>query len=54
MDKRVLGKGLDALIPRKAAALAGTAAAREFTYLSLDKLQPGKYQPRQDFGEKEL
>jgi len=51
MEKRVLGKGLDALIPKKATL---PATPREFAYLSLEKLQPGKYQPRQDFNEKDL
>ena len=50
MEKRVLGKGLDALIPKKTAALL----PKEFTYLPLDKIKPGKNQPRQEIGEKDL
>ena len=50
MERRVLGKGLDALIPKKATALL----PKEFVYLPLDKVRPGKYQPRQKIEEKEL
>lgn len=51
MGKKVLGKGLEALIPKKAAALAPD---KEFTYLPLDKLSSGKYQPRREMDGKEL
>lgn len=48
--KVVLGKGLEALIPKKPVA----GLSKEFTYLPLDKISPGKYQPRQDIDEEEL
>ena len=50
MERRVLGKGLDALIPKKTAA----APPKEFTYLPVDKIKPGRFQPRQEIKEKEL
>jgi ParB family chromosome partitioning protein len=50
MERRVLGKGLDALIPKK----ISPTPSREFTYLSLEKIKPGAYQPRQEIEEKEL
>ncbi len=48
--RRVLGKGLDALIPKKVV----TEEVGEFTYLPLDVLVPGPYQPRQEIEEREL
>jgi ParB family chromosome partitioning protein len=51
MEKKVLGKGLDALIPRK---IPAQGAAKEFVYLPLHKLQPGRYQPRQEINQTEL
>lgn len=51
MEKRVLGKGLDALIPRR---IPAQDTAKEFTYLPLHKIRPGKYQPRQEINETEL
>ena len=50
MERRVLGKGLDALIPKKTSAML----PKEFTYLALSKIQPAANQPRQDIDEKEL
>lgn len=50
MERRVLGKGLDALIPKKPV----TVLPKEFTYLPLYKIRTGKYQPRQDMESKEL
>ncbi|MBU0694816.1 MAG: ParB/RepB/Spo0J family partition protein [Candidatus Omnitrophica bacterium] len=50
MERRVLGRGLDVLIPKKPI----TATAEEFTYLPLNKIRPGRYQPRQEMEEKEL
>ena len=51
MERRVLGKGLDALIPKKAAEVN---QEKEFTYLSIEMIQPGKYQPRKEIDAKEL
>jgi ParB family chromosome partitioning protein len=50
MERRVLGKGLDALIPKKTAAML----PKEFIYLSLDEIRPAKNQPRQEIDPKEL
>ena len=50
MERRVLGKGLDALIPKKTAV----ALPKEFVYLPIEKIKPGRYQPRQNIGQKEL
>jgi ParB family transcriptional regulator, chromosome partitioning protein len=49
IDRRVLGKGLDALIPQKIAV-----APKEYTHLPLAKIIPGRYQPRQEIGDMEL
>ena len=50
MQRRVLGKGLDALIPKKTTE----AAPKEFTHLALDLITPAKNQPRQQMSKKEL
>jgi ParB family chromosome partitioning protein len=50
MERKVLGKGLEALIPRKTAAIL----PKEFTHLSVSKIRPAKNQPRQEIGKKEL
>jgi ParB family chromosome partitioning protein len=50
MERKVLGKGLDALIPKKITP----SFAKEFTYLPLEKIKPARYQPRQEIEEKEL
>jgi len=49
IDRRVLGKGLDALIPQRVAT-----APKEYTQLALNKIKPGRYQPRQEIGDSEL
>ncbi len=51
MEKRVLGKGLDALIPKKTAVVS---PEKDFTYLPLGKIRSGKYQPRREIIGKEL
>jgi ParB family transcriptional regulator, chromosome partitioning protein len=50
MEKRVLGRGLDALIPKKATSIS----PKEFVYLSMDKVVPAKKQPRQKVDQQEL
>lgn len=50
MERKVLGRGLDALIPKKPTAML----SREFTHLALDRIKPAKNQPRQKVSEKEL
>lgn len=50
MERKVLGRGLDALIPKKSAAML----PREFTHLALDRIKPAKNQPRQEVSKKEL
>lgn len=50
MERKVLGKGLDALIPKKTESLL----PKEFSYLPLDKVVPSQKQPRQKVEQKEL
>ena len=50
MERKVLGRGLDALIPKKTAAML----PREFMRLSLSRIRPAKKQPRQKVSDKEL
>lgn len=50
MERRVLGKGLDALIPKKTMI----TLPKEFIYLPLEKIKPAKSQPRQEMGAEEL
>lgn len=45
-----MGKGLDALIPKKPTVIP----SKEFANLSLSDIQPAKRQPRQNIDEKEL
>lgn len=53
--KRGLGRGLDALLGDSFEPDAGTAAAAgELRELTLDELQPGRYQPRTDMDEQAL
>ncbi len=52
MERKVLGKGLDVLIPKK--LTTPTIAEKEFTYLPINKIQTGRFQPRQTISEKEL
>jgi ParB family chromosome partitioning protein len=51
MERKVLGKGLDALIPKKPIVID---LEKDFTYLPLNKIKAGKYQPRREIGGKEL
>lgn len=46
--KKVLGKGLDAIIPDKG------AASSEFVHLPLEEVAPNKYQPREEFTQEEM
>ena len=48
MEKRVLGKGLDALIPKK------ITEEKEFVYIPLNQIDPSKFQPRQEIDNKEI
>ncbi|MFH1504593.1 MAG: ParB/RepB/Spo0J family partition protein [Candidatus Omnitrophota bacterium] len=50
MAQRVLGKGLEALIPKNPTIIS----SKEFIHLSLRDIQPAKQQPRQRIDEKEL
>ncbi|CAN5366635.1 ParB/RepB/Spo0J family partition protein [soil metagenome] len=45
-----LGRGLEALLGHTATTLSETSAAGELRHLSVEFIQPGKYQPRQDIG----
>ncbi|MBD3264729.1 MAG: ParB/RepB/Spo0J family partition protein [Candidatus Omnitrophica bacterium] len=50
MERRVLGKGLEALIPKKTTS----ATPKEFVYLPIEKIKPARYQPRQAIDKGEL
>ncbi|MDD3296095.1 MAG: ParB/RepB/Spo0J family partition protein [Candidatus Omnitrophica bacterium] len=50
IQRKVLGKGLDALIPKKTTAIL----PKEFVYMSLQDVCPAKNQPRQSIDTKEL
>ncbi|MCK4917040.1 MAG: ParB/RepB/Spo0J family partition protein [Candidatus Omnitrophica bacterium] len=50
MERRVLGKGLDALIPKKAV----TVLPEEFAHLDIDKICPAPNQPRKEIAKLEL
>jgi len=64
MQKRVLGRGLSALIPEKDKdvvpiiidAISSVAVSEKDRIVSLDiiKIKPNKYQPREEFGEEKL
>ncbi|MCT8988270.1 ParB/RepB/Spo0J family partition protein [Shewanella phaeophyticola] len=63
LKKRGLGKGLDALLSHSNAATRKNeqpedtqplATAGDLIHLALDKLQPGKYQPRKDMSPEAL
>ncbi len=49
MAKRVLGKGLDALIPKKK-----MPNGDQFIYLPIEKIEPNQYQPRKAMNQKDL
>ncbi|MCK5394178.1 MAG: ParB/RepB/Spo0J family partition protein, partial [Candidatus Omnitrophica bacterium] len=50
MERRVLGKGLDALIPKKAV----TVLPEEFAHLDINKICPAPNQPRKEIAKLEL
>lgn len=50
MQKRVLGKGLDALIPKQ----ENQGDNKEFRYMPITEIRVGKYQPREIMKEEEL
>lgn len=52
MEKKALGRGLDALLP--AAKPASTRDMPEVQYLRVDAIVPNRYQPRQTFAPQEL
>jgi ParB family chromosome partitioning protein len=49
MERKVLGKGLEALIPRKT-----EIKDREFIYLSIEKIHSSRFQPREEIEPQEL
>ncbi|MFO0705328.1 MAG: ParB/RepB/Spo0J family partition protein [Nitrospira sp.] len=53
MEKKALGKGLDALLPSGQSALQGTSQA-EIQQIKVDAIVPNRYQPRQIFHPAEL
>lgn len=50
MEKKVLGRGLEALIPKK----EPPRAQKEYTYIDIEKLRLSEYQSRTDLKEAEL
>ena len=52
MEKKALGKGLNALLPEKKSV--NWSVGEEVKYLSVDQIIPNRYQPRQVFDESEL
>jgi len=53
MAKKVLGKGLEALIPKKAAA-AVAEEDEEFAYIDINQIARSKFQPRKTISPQEL
>lgn len=49
MNKKVLGKGLEALIPKKK-----SESGEQFDYLPVEKIQPSQFQPRKEMNQKDL
>ena len=54
MEKRRLGRGLDALITNSGTADGKTTAASETTRVAVDRIDCNPYQPRKAFDEDEL
>ena len=52
MEKKALGRGLDALLP--AAKPVAISELSEIQYLRVDAIVPNRYQPRQNFSAQEL
>ena len=52
MEKKALGRGLDALLP--ATKTVATSELSEVQYLRVDSIVPNRYQPRQTFSPQEL
>lgn len=52
MEKRALGKGLDALLP--SSGPKGPASVGEIQQLEVQSIIPNRYQPRKDFADSEL
>ena len=52
MEKKALGKGLDALLPP--ARMTRTEDAADVQRIAVDKIVPNRYQPRQTFLQHEL
>lgn len=58
MEKRVLGRGLAALIPEKQTAdnmqVLGSSIQQGVRNISVEKIKANKYQPREDFNQEAL
>ena len=57
MTKQKLGKGLDALLSTSSADFGinmRTAASKDLTLVSVNKIMPSPYQPRREFDERKL
>ena len=57
MERKVLGKGLEALIPRKESTQVKEPVPvqqREYTFIDINKLRPSEYQSRTTVKEEDL
>lgn len=54
MEKKALGKGLEALLPDKDATRSPSSPSQQIQELSIDRILPSRYQPRTEFEEDEL
>lgn len=53
MEKRVLGRGLSALIPEKESG-AGLEQKETIVYIPIGRIKPNPFQPREDFDQENL
>jgi ParB family transcriptional regulator, chromosome partitioning protein len=54
MEKRALGKGLDALLPAGGSRPAAPGMLAEPHQIPIDQVRPNRYQPRTEFAEDDL
>lgn len=52
MEKKALGKGLEALLPERSPATSGSGS--DIQDIPIVEIQPNRYQPRKDFAESDL
>ena len=54
MEKKALGRGLDALLPTSRPTMPMESERGDVQQLRLESIVPNRYQPRQHFSENEL